>query len=203
MKFHVVFAILLMCAIANHHCFIPSRIQQFLSSSNEEQQYKPIELHLAFTNIDNELIVNWHTNDYDESLLGKPLVKYSTTDASLSRSYQVASLGSIISQYGEVYHTGYDMAIKLSNLQYATKYYYQVSFVYGNVSSDIYYFYTKTDPKSAQSYETTVVMYGDQGILRSSHDIAQVEGFVHDFLDTSANKNLFIYHLGDISYGRL
>ena len=201
MKLALFAFVLLLCAVVNARSNFESRVQQVVADNEE---YKPIELHIAFSNgLANELIVTCHTKDYDEKLLGKPMVKYSTTDKTLSKNYQVASVGGVISQYGEVSHTGFDMAVRLSNLQYSTKYYYQVSFTLNsNVSSDIFYFYTRTDPKSSASYETTVVMYGDQGVMRSSNDIAQVEKFVHSFLDTSSNKNLFIYHLGDISYGR-
>nr|CAG4708299.1 unnamed protein product [Naegleria fowleri] len=172
--------------------------QRITASSSSE--YTPIEVHLAFTQISNQIVVSFHTLNYNEKLLGSPMIKLSK-DPNLIREVQVASIGSVVTQYGEVSHTGYDFNVLLTNLEYDTLYYYQCTFRNGNVSSDIYHFHTRTDPNRPESYETTVISYGDQGILNSYYVMERVKEFISNFYNSSSkNKNLFVYHLGDISY---
>lgn len=182
----------------NNNIRITSSIKGSVGSNlDDENEYKPIEVHLAFTSTPNQMVVTFHTINYDENKLGKPIVKYSSKDASLKRDFQVAHLGNVVTQYGQVSQTGFDMSILLSNLEYSTKYYYQCGFMLNdNVTSDIYYFHTRSDPRTSESLETTIVMYGDQGTTNSKHVIAQVGEFVKNFNGT----NMFVYHLGDISY---
>ena len=161
--------------------------------------YTPLFMHLAFTSVPTEMVVSFHTNDYDEKILGKPFVKYGKEDT-LKIGAKVSWIGAVITQYGDVKHTGYDFNILMKDLEYQTKYYYQVGFLGSNVTSGVYNFHTRTDPRSIDSFETTVVMYGDQGTTNSKYAIAQVENFIHSFYNDKSAKNMFIYHLGDISY---
>ena len=160
--------------------------------------FQPREFHLAFTNNPNELVVSFHTSNYSEQLLGKPLITFSTSEN--LANYETASVGSVVTSYGDSSKTGFDFHVLLTNLKFATKYYYKCGFEKAEFLSETFFFYTRTDPKSDESKETTIVIYGDQGTTNSKYVIAQTQGFVSNFLQKSKNKNLFIYHLGDIGY---
>ncbi|KAG2393231.1 hypothetical protein C9374_009808 [Naegleria lovaniensis] len=171
-----------------------------LHSASSSSDFTPVEVHLAFTQIPNQIVVSFHTLNYDEKLLGFPMIKFSHKDRTLKGEFQTATLGNVVTQYGEVSHTGYDFNVLLSNLEFDKLYYYQCTFTRNeNVSSDIYHFHTRTDPQSPESYETTVISYGDQGILNSYYVMERVKDYISKFYNSS-QKNLFVYHLGDISY---
>ena len=190
--------LLLLGLVALAHALSLGPIEKKSLSSSDEV-FQPIEVHLAFTKQYDGMIVTFHAKNYDETVVGKPIVRYSK-DKSF-KSYQVASVGSVITQYGEIAETGFDISIPLANLDAASIYYYQCGYSNSNVSSEIYKFHTRTNPDALESFDTTVVMYGDQGTTNSKNVIAQTLKFVRSFYEESvANKNLFIYHLGDIGY---
>ena len=166
------------------------------SSSDFQVRY----VHLAYTQKPNEMVVQWHTFDYDEKQLGKPIVKLAKSEQELSSAPILNHVGSQTSLYGEASVTGFDHAVLLTNLTYDTTYYYQAGFAYFTngvptitVQSKVYHFTTRSeDPE-----EVSVVMFGDMGILFSLANIGQISEVVKQ---NEGNGNFFIYHVGDISY---
>ncbi|KAG2392460.1 hypothetical protein C9374_012712 [Naegleria lovaniensis] len=165
--------------------------------------FTPTQVHLAFTNSThpNALVISFHTKNYNKEWLGMPIVKYSAMDSTLSHHYEQSAESSVF-QYGNTQVTGYDFHVWIPNLKFSTKYYYQCTFSQmQNISSEIYNFYTKTDPKQAQHEVHTVIMYGDQGTTNSKNVIARTTEYIHSYFGNKENNNnLFVYHLGDISY---
>ncbi|KAL9645070.1 hypothetical protein ABK040_004561 [Willaertia magna] len=185
------------------------------NNKNGDDNYTPLYPHLSFTENPTEMVIQFHINQYDKNYLGNPIIKFSEIDNTLQNNYQNATIGNIITTYGESEYTGYDISIKLINLKCDknTIYYYQITYQnkFNIIKSNIYSFITK-ECNSLQNKlyknlknnkqltkttfnKTNIIMFGDMGIFGYFDTVKSIENYLNK------NKNpTFIYHVGDISY---
>ncbi|KAL9655916.1 hypothetical protein ABK040_007537 [Willaertia magna] len=182
----------------NQHLFLRKQLKQMKISSSDEK-YEIKNVHLSFTQKSNEMIVTFHTSHYNETEIGKPLIKLATSIEQLRTNPIVYYIGSITNTYGDSSETGFDHSVLLNNLQFKTVYYYQCGFGLNKnkiliESNEIYHFTTRSEESPN---EVTVLLYGDMGILQSFNNRQQIGKRVKEF---NGNGNFFIYHVGDIGY---
>ncbi|KAL9655932.1 hypothetical protein ABK040_007553 [Willaertia magna] len=182
----------------NQHLFLRKQLKQMKISSSDEK-YEIKNVHLSFTQKSNEMIVTFHTSHYNETEIGKPLIKLGTSIEQLRTNPIVYYIGSVTNTYGDSSETGFDHSVLLNNLQFKTVYYYQCGFGLNKnkiliETNEIYHFTTRSEESPN---EVTVLLYGDMGILQSYNNRQQIGKRVKEF---NGNGNFFIYHVGDIGY---
>ncbi|KAL9644005.1 hypothetical protein ABK040_005473 [Willaertia magna] len=182
----------------SHAEVLKKQFHKIQSKKFKDEPFKIEFEHLAFTQHPNEMVVQFHTINYNTTI-GKPMVKVATSIATLKSNPIVYYIGSETHTYGDSYYTGYEHSILINQLKLNTMYYYQCGFGLGPnqftiLSENIYNFTTRSKESPD---EITVLMYADMGIMFSHNNREQIAKRVKE---NQGNGDFFIYHIGDISY---
>ena len=171
------------------------KIRNSMKTKLGSEDYQIKHVHLAYTLQPNELVVQWHTNAYEQNTLGVPMVRIGKNRDDMNTLFHI---GGVTTAYGNTNVTGFDHSVLLTALDFDTTYQYQVGFGFPDkssftIQSQIYNFTTRSQDPA----EVTIILFGDMGVVRSGENIEKIGKRV---AQNAGNGNFFIYHLGDISY---